>query len=163
MQGVLPSCRATAWCSSDLQGKSVWSAETCPPHPSQTLASQGLWGGGAHFLPLYPAELLSPKTKKMDVQTCVSITTVVKQQTGFFFVSVSPFNSFNRHYWPERRWRHHADALCWNSADNDTQPRGHYPLALLSWPTSVCEDRDLFMFLIGKFCDIKYYTTKYQI
>lgn len=64
MQGVLLSCRATAWCSADLPGRSVWSAETCPSHPSQTLASQSLSGGGAHFPPLYPEELWSPKSNQ---------------------------------------------------------------------------------------------------
>lgn len=67
MQGVIPSCHATAWCSSDLQGRSVWSTGTCPPHPAQTLAFWGLWGGGAHFLPPYPAELSSPITSEMDL------------------------------------------------------------------------------------------------
>lgn len=130
MQGELLSCHATAWCSSDLQGKSVWSAETCRPHPSQTLASQSLWGGGAHFLPLSHAELLSPETIQMYFQT---VSAVNRQAFLCLWVLIS----INKYYWPERRWRHRVDVLCWNSADNGTQPRGHYPRVLLSWPTSV--------------------------
>lgn len=140
MQGVLLSCRATAWCSAGLLGKSVWSAETCPPHPSQTLASHGLSGGGAHFLPPYPAELSSPETKNVNQVGhrwpgfCQHRKCCAKEAAGFLSVS------FNRYYWPERRWMHHADALCWNSAYSDTQPRGHCLQALLFWPTSECED-----------------------
>lgn len=140
MLDVLLSCRATTWYSSDRQGKSVWSAETCQPHPSQRRAYQGLWGGGVHFLLPCPAELLSPTAINRDVENFTA-----SQMPSNIYAAFS--TCFYQNNWPERKWRRHGDGLYWNSADNDTQPRDHYPQVLLSWP-SVWEDKAIMDSLI---------------
>lgn len=97
-QGILLSCHATVWCSADLQEKNVWSAGTCPPLPSQTQASRDLSGGGVHFLPLYPSELSSPKTKKMrqhgwrfwELSECQHHKCCSAETSDRFCFSVSP-------------------------------------------------------------------------